>query len=336
MEAARIELDVREDINSPPLIVAVHKKSERVVVDLNPELRRGGALARVEMVQWTGKDHKSWSGKLYYPLHYEAAKRFPLVIQGSPTAAIREFSLPGTELMTAAAAQPLAAHDVAVLVLDRPDGGFGADQISPREFEAIIAGYEGAIDHFVAVGLADPTKIGVSGFSRYGMRAAHFLTHSEYPIAAALLADNGDDSYLQYMVWGASVRTQYAQDIGALPTGQGLRLWLQNAPGFNAEKIHAPLRLERDSEGIASVLESWEIFSQLRTLNRPVEFYVIPDVEQGAHNLERPRQLLASQGAVVDWFDFWLQNRQDPDPAKLAQYQRWHKLRELQQGGAGR
>jgi hypothetical protein len=40
---------------------------------------------------------------------------------------------------------------------------------------------------------------------------------------------------------------------------------------------------------------------------------------------------MASQGGTVDWFRFWLQGEEDPDPAKAEQYARWRELRELQE-----
>jgi hypothetical protein len=33
----------------------------------------------------------------------------------------------------------------------------------------------------------------------------------------------------------------------------------------------------------------------------------------------------------ADWFDFWLNQHEDPDKAKAAQYVRWRNLREMQQ-----
>lgn len=32
----------------------------------------------------------------------------------------------------------------------------------------------------------------------------------------------------------------------------------------------------------------------------------------------------------LDWFRLWLQDYEDPDPAKAAQYMRWRELRKLQ------
>jgi len=48
------------------------------------------------------------------------------------------------------------------------------------------------------------------------------------------------------------------------------------------------------------------------------------------HILTNPAARLASQGGSVDWFRFWLQDYEDPDPAKAEQYKRWRGLRELQ------
>ena len=36
----------------------------------------------------------------------------------------------------------------------------------------------------------------------------------------------------------------------------------------------------------------------------------------------------------VDWFDFWLLDKEDPDPAKADQYKRWRKLKKLQDKNA--
>jgi len=45
------------------------------------------------------------------------------------------------------------------------------------------------------------------------------------------------------------------------------------------------------------------------------------------HVLTNPAVRVASQGGTVDWFRFWLQNYEDPDPAKADQYKRWRELR---------
>jgi dipeptidyl aminopeptidase/acylaminoacyl peptidase len=48
----------------------------------------------------------------------------------------------------------------------------------------------------------------------------------------------------------------------------------------------------------------------------------------GKHNLRKPLEILAHQELLVDWFDFWLNGHEDPDPSKAEQYSRWRKLRD--------
>jgi hypothetical protein len=47
------------------------------------------------------------------------------------------------------------------------------------------------------------------------------------------------------------------------------------------------------------------------------------------HILTNPAERMASQGGSVDWFRFWLQAYEDPDPAKADQYKRWRELQKL-------
>jgi hypothetical protein len=37
----------------------------------------------------------------------------------------------------------------------------------------------------------------------------------------------------------------------------------------------------------------------------------------------------------LDWLNFWLQDKEDPDPAKAEQYKRWRELRKLQDAQTG-
>jgi hypothetical protein len=43
----------------------------------------------------------------------------------------------------------------------------------------------------------------------------------------------------------------------------------------------------------------------------------------------QPYHRYISQQPIVDWFDFWLNGREDPQPANAAQYARWRELRKM-------
>jgi dipeptidyl aminopeptidase/acylaminoacyl peptidase len=323
----KLQFELKQDPNTPPSLVGIDPRTgkEQVIFELDPTLRTEFTLGRVEMVHWTATDGKPWTGMLYYPVGYDKERRFPFVIQTHGYLP-KEFSLNGS-FTTAFAAQPLANLGIAVLQVGGPDKEEQDSLATPREVEISTAGFEGAVKHFTEIGLADAAKVGLVGFSRTYWHVAYMLTHSKLPIAAAVIADGIDGSYLQYALSSGVPRGEAERNIGAAPFGEGLAVWLRNAPGFNADKIHTPLRMEIDSGPIFEILSSWELFAHLRYLRKPAELYVIPDIQHGAHVLQNPRQRLASQGGTVDWFRFWLKGEEESDPSKVNQYARWRDMR---------
>ncbi|HEV2615161.1 MAG TPA: hypothetical protein VGU63_00980, partial [Candidatus Acidoferrales bacterium] len=334
-ETPRVRIELRQGPNTPPALYAIDSANgqEKLIRNLDPQLK-DVILGRVELVHWKATDGRGWSGMLYYPVHYPSGHQFPLVIQTHGYSSSK-FSLNGI-FTTVDAAQPLANRDVAVLQVGGPDGGDKNIIATPQEPKVYTAGFEGAVRHFVAAGLVNPKKVGIIGFSRSGWLVEYMLTHMQYPLAAAEVADNIDGSYFQYVLAGDDMRAFYQADKGASPFGKGLETWIREAPGFNADKVRTPLRLELDSGPISEILIEWEMFSNLRYLQKPVELFVIPDIQHGVHILQNPAQRLASETGTVDWFCFWLKGEEDPDPAKAQEYVRWHGLRRLEKLDAAR
>jgi hypothetical protein len=123
------------------------------------------------------------------------------------------------------------------------------------------------------------------------------------------------------------------QIMGAPPVGEGLQTWFQHSPGFSIDRVpeSTPLRIVACYP--LDVFAEWEWFSMMKRLGKPVDMVVFLD---GVHLLEKPWNRLISQGGNVDWFDFWLNGHEDPDPAKAEQYKRWRELRALTKAEQGR
>lgn len=330
VNSSRMRVEVREGLNTPPRVFAIDTvtRREQLVLDLNPNLDDSSRLGRIEGVTWSDRHQRQWHGRLYYPVGYAPSKRYPLVIQTHGFAPLSEFSLYGMSgpglgpHESVYAAEPLAGRAIAVLQLeDKAD--FAA---SPKEPEMYMQAYEDAVAHFAETGLVDRSRVGLLGWSRTGWHIQYALTHSSYPYAAAVVSDAHDPSYFVTTAaseWNGEIEA----DVGAPAFGSGLKVWLENSPGFNAEKVHTPLRITQQGPGLPGLLMSWELFSRLRFLKRPVELYIPPDVEHANHGLQNPRQLLALEEGTVDWFDFWLNDREDAAPDKREQYRRWRVLR---------
>ena len=118
--------------------------------------------------------------------------------------------------------------------------------------------------------------------------------------------------YFQYLQHSDQVMKQlYETEIGAAPFGEGLQRWLKESPGFNLDKVNAPVMVVGNDR--LSVLLMWETYAGLRVLHKPVDLIMLSAYE---HVLTKPGARAASQGGTVDWFRFWLQGYEDPDPVK--------------------
>ena len=156
------------------------------------------------------------------------------------------------------------------------------------------------------------------------------LTHHPGPRSRRLITDGNNMSYMQYLLAVDQLGFDEASDktYGGPPWGQTLRNWLAEAPGFNLDKVQTPLlisALER-----RQLLFQWEAYAGLRRLGKPVDMLWLRH-EDAIHVLVKPLHRYLSQGAAVDWFDFWLNRRENPDPTKIEQYKRWRELRRLQE-----
>jgi dipeptidyl aminopeptidase/acylaminoacyl peptidase len=333
---AALRIEVRQDLNTPPSIYAVELANgkptgrEEMILDPNPGLLEQVALGKAEIIEGKLSGDDTWRGVLFYPVDYQSGRRYPLLIQsvyGSP--ARPEFTLYGIgslgpTMIAPYPGQVMANRGVAVLHLNVHMGKkFG----TPDEAETRKEGLAAAAEHLISQGLVDRTKVGIVGFSRNGWYAEYSLTHSGFPFAAAISADNWDPSYSATMLF--SHFENAAAVNGAPPFGEGLHKWLEKAPGFNVDRIEAPLlKIEQSTGGLFGVLSHWELVSRMRYLKKPLEFYVMPDArEHGAHNTQNPGQIMAVQQRAVDWFDFWLNGYEDPDPRKAEQYENWRQFR---------
>jgi dienelactone hydrolase len=236
----------------------------------------------------------------------------------------------GPPLIACYPGQVMAGRDVAVLHLNVH---MGRKMGTVEEAETRKNGLTAAAEFLIQRGLVEPTKVGLAGFSRNGWYTEYSLTHGGFPYAAAIAADNWDPSYTSTMLFGDFESA--AAVNGAPPFGEGLHRWLEKAPAFNAERIATPLmKIEQSTGGLFGVLTHWELVARMRFLGKPLEFYVMPDVpEHGSHNTQNPGQIMAVQQRAVDWFDFWLNGREDPDERKAEQYAGWRRLRIQHQAG---
>jgi len=319
-----IAVTLEEDMNTPPklFVTDLQTGQKSVLLDLNPQFKELN-FGRVQSIAFNATDGHKVKAGLYLPPNYVQGQKYPLVIQTHAWNP-KKFWIDGYS-PSAFAAQPLAAKGFAVLQVEEDLSKLSTLGEAPGEASA----YEGGIDYLDSLGIIDRYSVGVIAHSQTGLGVQYALTHSKYHFGAATMADPSDGGYFFYLSLIPSLSTRYpmVEGInGGPPFDDGLISWVKNSPGFNLSKVTTPVREEAYHP--YSLFFTWEWFAGLTRLGKPVELIYRPDAN---HNLVRPRDRLTSLQGNVDWFCFWLKDEEDPDPAKVDQYKRWHELRKLQE-----
>src|SRR5260370_12186410 len=98
-----------------------------------------------------------------------------------------------------------------------------------------------------AMGMVDRRGVGVVGLSWTCWYAVDALIKDPKLFAAATIADGLDNSYMQYLIFGVGsqpIRRQLEQIRETSPFGDGLKKWVEEAPGFHLDQVQSPVRIE--------------------------------------------------------------------------------------------
>lgn len=317
-ERNRMTVVLEENMNTPPRLFArssPHGK-QLLLLDPNPQFA-SLTFGRVEEITFESAEKLQMKVGIYRPANYSTGTRYPLIIQTHGWTSDR-FLIDGPD-PNGMGAQPLVSKGFVVAQIG--DEFFSAHNPTKAAMDEV----EQVIGYLDRMGLIDPKRLGIVGFSATGSGVGYSITHSKYHFTAAVLSDTSDAGYFTYI---SSLNLpgsgQWFEAInGGLPFGVGLASWGREAPEFSLDKVATAMLLEPNEP--RSVLELWEWFVGLRRLGKPAEMIYMPDA---GHVVTRPMDRLVSQGTAVDWFDFWIKGHNDADPAKKEQYARWRQLRD--------
>jgi hypothetical protein len=322
----QIEVIVRQSLNTPPELAVASPNSSlnRDITKLNPQLDTL-ALGTIRPIEWKNSAGHTYHGGLLLPQDYSIGAKYGLVIQThgfNP----REWIADGPMGSASGfAARALASRGLAVLQVG--DTNETGAEFGREELVRAVDVYKTAIQFLVDKGIVDRKKIGIHGWSRTGLYVEQAMVFDSDLFAAASVADGNEVStYFSILKYGYPFPGMNDSEnlIGASLWGDtNANLWANRDPTFHLDRVTAPLLIQRYDNFFGWL----DVFALLRRQNRPVELMDFPD---GRHSLAKPTQKFAAQSAVVDWFDFWLNGREDPDSAKVDQYARWERLCRMQ------
>jgi len=299
-------LGVANNFLSPPELATLDVATGMVrhVSDLNPELRKR-RFGRVQQFYWRSPNEERAYGLLILPPDATPGKRVPILMlfdrDHTTWPELRRFAVTGPDCCTGAIPiQTLANAGIAVFLMRGSKAAVKMRQVV-GEGPEMVADYESAIEALATAGFIDKSRIGLSGWSYGGQVTDFLLLWSKTPFAAASKIDGGSAYYAEKRRWR--------------------REELSN--------ITAPVLLE--AHGPHSLLHASVFADNLAFLDKPVDVLYFAT---SPHATVTPKHRWRSMTVNTDWFRFWLQDYEDPDPEKRDQYFRWRKLREQRDSNA--
>ncbi len=313
---------IRQSFTQPPEVAILDLSSGALAVltNLNPAFEQISLLPATERRFRNRFGHES-NGFLILPDGFKKGTPVPLVM--IHYAFSNKFTAQA-QWITSYPVQHLAAAGIAVLLHNYPRelgwtrGDFEGAALS-QAYNPLTS-MEAAVETLAREGIIDPKRTGIAGWSFGAWLAELAITQSDlFRVASA--GEGGLNNAGQYWVTGSAGMQEYLDAFyGGPPFGDAYANYKQLAPALNADRVRAPLMREYGSDvGVQSL----EFYMALRRLKKPVEQYIYPGAP---HVFDLPSHRLASMQRNLDWFRFWLQGYQDPDPGKREQYRRWATL----------
>lgn len=185
------------------------------------------------------------------------------------------------------------------------------------------AAVEGVVKLLSAEGRIDRARVGMGGLS-YGSEVTLWtLAHSDVVKAASVSGISVTPTYYLFNSLRDAFRSTLRQlwQLGA--PDETPKRWKKISPAYQLDRIRAPILFQLPEQEYRMTLD----YALPLVRRHQADIYVFPDE---THIKYQPRHKLAVYERNVDWFRFWLQGYEDPDPAKQKQYVHWREMRDQQ------
>jgi dipeptidyl aminopeptidase/acylaminoacyl peptidase len=328
---------VRESQTLAPQIVEVSPISGEIktLVQVNPDYIGIQAL-RVVHNEWINRYGNSNDGYVTYPRSYVPGKPYPTIVITHAHGARNQFA--EESFQWEFPVQALAEHGYLVMSVNEPQVTAqarsatetrigvhvrrGTTQIAFYQALNPVSSIEDALTSEIRLGLADPSRTGIAGYSRGAEIVEWTMTQSRL-FHAAVEGDAGGFLSGHYGLAQIPLRLYYRQLYGGSPFNpKVLAAHLRLSPSFRSREFAGPfLQLFAQSSAISAL----ELHSLLRDENIPTELDFFP---QESHIFWEPRHRAAAMQDTIDWFDYWLLGKRSDDDQSRSQYARWDAMAE--------
>jgi dipeptidyl aminopeptidase/acylaminoacyl peptidase len=273
-------------------------KVSRVNADL-PKL----PLGRTEVIKWKSTDGLEVEGLLTYPAKYESGKRSPLllVVHGGPAGVFAQSFIGNRGAYPVAA---FAARGYAVLrVNPRGSSGYGVKfrrgnlkDWGGGDYSDLMSG----VDYVIKMGLADPERLGVMGWSYGGFMTSWIITHTKRFKVASVGA--GVTNLMSFN--GTADIPSFVPDYFGAEFWDDPDTYRAHSAMFNVKGVATPTLIQHgEADDRVPISQGYELYNALKRQNVPVRMIVLP---RQPHGPNEPRMILKVMQTNLEWFEKYL------------------------------
>ena len=297
---------IGQDNSHPPDVWVAEKNFAfgRRLTRFNPNIE-GRVPSEVQTVSWQARGAASY-GTLLLPANYHPGHRYPMITYIYPSiplgiAARSDFGFLDVANSAGFFLPLFAKHGYAVFF---PDSTIHMGSPMRDIADGILSG----VDKVVAMGIADPRRLGICGHS-YGGYSTLSLIVQTHRFKAAVVSAGLSNLITLYSDLSPDGRvwTGWAESgqgaMGGTPWRYRER-YIENSPFFYLDRVQTPVLLEYGSSDIGGVTRNMrDTFVALRRLGKTAT--LIGYVGEG-HVLSKPSNQIDFMNRVLDWFGKYL------------------------------
>jgi len=272
------------------------------ITRVNAELPKIGG--KTEVVRWKSTDGMDVEGLLTYPVNYQQGQRSPLlvVIHGGPTGVFIQSFLAGSRSVYPLAT--FASRGFAVLrVNPRGSSGYGQKfrfanmkDWGGGDYKDILAG----VDKVIEMGVADPERLGVMGWSYGGYMTSWTITQTRRFKAASVGA--GVTNLMSFI--GTADIPSFIPDYFEGQPWENLELYRTHSAMFNVKGVTTPTLIQHgEADERVPISQGYEFYNALKVQNVPVRMIVLPRMPHGPNE---PKMVLKAKQTNLEWFEKYL------------------------------
>lgn len=295
---------VQQTSSAPPEVYAgqVGSGSVRQITNANAEHAKL-PVGKTEVIKWKSKDGREIEGLLTYPVGYVAGTKVPMIlnIHGGPAGVFQQ-TYPGGR-----GSYPLATLAAKGFAILRPNprgsSGYGTEFRRANikdwgfgDYDDLMTG----VDHVIAMGVADPDRLGVMGWSYGGYMTSMIITKTNRFKAASAGAPVTNMMSFN----GTADIPSFLPDYFEAEFWDNPAIYSKHSAMFNIKNAKTPTLIQHGENDLrVPISQGYELYTALKRQGVPTRMIVFP---RQPHGIQEPKLQIATMQSNIDWFEKYL------------------------------